>query len=275
MKDALIISALSVVPQNWGSAINGWLARLPLGRAAHRALIRWYCRRYRIDMEAFAGRVEDYDTLADFFVRPLAEGQRPIDPEPRALVSPVDGRAAAFGSLDGHELPAGAGMTLNVRELLGDERYLDGEYAVLYLSPRDYHRVHAPREGGVLGWRYLPGRLWPVFPYATRKVDNLFAVNERLVIRLESPGLGELALVMVGAYGVGRMSLSFSDLLTNTGGRARDEHLPAPIPVARGEELGRFNLGSTVVLVAPKGSLDWTLPPGEPVQLGRPIARLR
>ncbi len=275
MKDALIISALSVVPQHWGSAVNGWLARLPLGRAAHRVLIRWYCRRYRIDMDAFAGQIEDYDTLADFFVRPLAEGQRPIDPDPRVLVSPVDGRAAASGSLDGHELPAGAGMKLNVREMLGDDRYLDGEYAVIYLSPRDYHRVHAPREGAVMGWRYLPGRLWPVFPYATEAVDNLFAVNERLVIRLETPGLGELALVMVGAYGVGRMSLSFSDLLTNTGGRARDEHLPAPIPVARGEELGRFNLGSTVVLVAPKGSLDWTLPTGEPVQLGQPIARIR
>lgn len=275
MKDALIISALSVVPQHWGSFINGWFARLPVARAIHHAVIRWYCRRYKVDMDAFAGRIEDYDTLADFFVRPLAEGQRPVDYDPAALVSPADARAAAFGSLDGHQLPDDAGMKLDIQEMLDDDRYRDGEYAVLYLSPRDYHRVHYPREGRVVGWRYLPGRLWPVFPYATKKVENLFAVNERLVVRLETPGAGEIAVVLVGAYGVGRMTASFSDLVTNTGGSARDETPAAPIPVARGEELGRFNLGSTVVLVAPKGSLEWDLPLGEVVQVGQPIARLR
>ena len=275
MKDALIITALSVVPQRLGARMNGWFARLPVSSAVHHAVIRWYCKRYKVAMDDFVGTVEDYPTLAQFFVRALREGKRPIDPTPGVLVSPADARAAAFGSLNGHQLPDDAGMKLNIKDMLDDDRYEDGEYAVLYLSPRDYHRVHHPIEGHILGYRYLPGRLWPVFPAATKKVENLFAVNERLVARIATQSAGEIAVVLVGAYGVGRMTASFSDIVTNTsdqGAEARE--FEAPIPVARGEELGRFNLGSTVVLVAEKGKVAWDLPKGEMVEVGQAIARI-
>jgi len=275
MKDALIITVLSVVPQRLGARMNGWFARLPISSSIHHAVIRWYCKRYSVDMDDFVGTVEDYPTLAEFFVRAMREGKRPIDPAPGVLVSPADARAASFGSLKGHELPDDAGMKLNIKDMLGDDRYEDGEYAVLYLSPRDYHRVHHPAEGRILGYRYLPGRLWPVFPAATRKVENLFAVNERLVVRVATQSAGEIAVVLVGAYGVGRMTASFSDIVTNTSAQgAETRDFEAAIPVARGEELGRFNLGSTVVLVAEKGKLAWDLPKGEMVQVGQAIARI-
>jgi phosphatidylserine decarboxylase len=275
MKDALIVSLLSVIPQHLGSRLQGAFARAPLSGAVHHAIIRAYCRKYDVDMDAFVGSVEDYPTLAQFFVRPLRVGLRPIDPSQDALVSPADARAATFGTLEGHKLPADAGMELDIQAMLGgDPRYENGEYAVLYLSPRDYHRVHHPREGRVLGYRYLPGRLWPVFPAATRKVKDLFAVNERLLVRLDAGPAGEVAVVLVGAYGVGRMTCSFCDLVTNTGGGAETRDFPAPIPVARGEELGRFNLGSTVVLVTEPGRVEWELTKGEMVQVGQRIARV-
>jgi len=276
MKDALIVTALSVVPKHLGSRLMGWFARLPFAPAVHRAVIRWFARRYQVDLEECEGGVDDFDTLADFFTRPLKPWLRPVDPAPEAVVSPVDARVYAAGTLDGHQLPADCDLPLDVAEMLGGDTHFEGgSFAVLYLSPRDYHRVHHPREGAVVGYRYLPGSLWPVFPAATKKIPNLFARNERLVVRLRGAGVGELAVVMVGAYGVGRMTTAFCELITNTRSPAVDQRLEPPVSVARGDELGRFNLGSTVILVAEPGKLDWALTPGEAVRMGQRIATLR
>ena len=117
--------------------------------------------------------------------------------------------------------------------------------------------------------RYRPGRLWPVFPAATRKVEHLFDRNERLIFALETP-LGPVILAMIGAFGVGRMATPLAELITNTGGAAED--LSMDVSIDRGQELGRFEMGSTVILLAEPGRLDWELQQGEPVRLGRPIA---
>ncbi|MCB9741492.1 MAG: phosphatidylserine decarboxylase [Alphaproteobacteria bacterium] len=272
MKDALIVTLLSVVPKGLGSRLQGAVGRLGLSRH----LIAWYARTYGVNTEEMVGRIEDYDSLQSFFVRALKPGARPIDEAPEALVSPCDARVYAFGTLtDDGELPEDAGIWFDVSQLIGgDERYRGGGFAVLYLSPRDYHRVHHPREGQVVGLRYLPGQLWPVFDEATRRVPGLFAINERMAVFVDAEGAGRVAVVMVGAYGVGRMSLAWSELESNVGQPAAYEGYNPPLPAERGAELGRFNLGSTVILVTEPGVVRWELEVGQAVKVGQRIAKL-
>ncbi len=289
MKDALILSALSVLPKNRVARLMGAFARTRLPAVARRALLRWYVGKYGVNLAECEGELDDFPTLTAFFTRALKPGARPVDPAPDAIVSPCDGMTYAVGRVQNGRIPQsphGAavgvpGKSFDGTELLGgDARYVDGEYAVLYLSPRDYHRVHVPREGSVVRSAYLPGRLWPVFPSATRGVDELFSRNERLTTWIaadlggSSPSPAEYALVMVGAFGVGRIRVVYDPQITNTGMPAVTAALPAPVPLDRAAELGRFEMGSTVILVFPRGSVEWTISPGDPVRLGAAIGRL-
>lgn len=285
MKDALIVSMLSVVPKNPTARLMGRGARIRLPSFLHRALVRWFVKKYQVDLSECEGGIDDFDSLASFFVRGLKPGVRPVDPDPDALVSPVDARVHTVGDIIDGTFVQSDGQRSSVPLLVGvgdprtpgvpaelGARFEGGTFAVLYLSPKDYHRVHVPADCTIAATTYLPGALWPVFPAATRKVRDLFGVNERLVFHLDTP-FGPMAEVMVGAFGVGRMSTVLDDAVTNTGGAGRHQALdPAP-PFDRAQELGRFELGSTVILLAEKGALDWTIQPGEPVRLGRPIAR--
>lgn len=273
MKDALIVSALSVVPKNLASRWMGAFARTRFPAALQRALLRWYVGKYRVDLTECVGGVDDYTSLVDFFTRPLKPGVRPVDDAPDALVSPCDGQVYAVGPVKAGKLYQSDGLDYAVAELLSDKRYDDGEYVVIYLSPKDYHRVHTPREGEVRRFHYLPGKLWPVFPAATRRIRDLFARNERLVAWLGT-SVGEIALVMVGAFGVGRMRAVFTELVTNTGAPERAETLASPHALGRAAELGRFEMGSTVILVLPKGSVRWSVTPGQVVRLGQRIGQL-
>ena len=283
MNDALIVSALSLVPKNRAAGFMGRLARFILPRWLHRMVVGWFVRRYKLDLSECQGELADFPTLSDLFVRGLRPGVRPIDPRPDVLCSPVDATVHTVGAIQGGRFAQAPGVDASIAELVGQGdsrlanggidagRYEGGAYAVLYLSPRDYHRVHTPCAGTVSALRYLPGTLWPVFPAATRKVSGLFGRNERLVFTLESEA-GAIVEVMVGAFGVGRMQTVVSDVITNTGGPASDMALS--VPLDRCAELGRFCLGSTVILLLEPGRVVWTVQPGDAVRLGRPIARL-
>ena len=269
MNDAFIVSLLSVIPKGPGSRLQGALARLGLSRH----LIRWYVRHYGVDTDEMVGHIDDYASLQEFFVRPLKEGVRPLDRAADALVSPSDSRAVAVGRIQDGRLPAASGIKLEISRLTGDDpRYRDGHFAVLYLSPKDYHRVHHPVDGRVWGYAYRPGHLWPVFPAAVERIENLFALNERLTLFVDTQGHGRVAVVMVGAYGVGRMSCAHAPIITNTGRPGEDRDLDEA--VLRGDEAGRFNLGSTVVLVMEPGTVEWEVEPGQQLKVGQRIGRL-
>jgi len=226
-------------------------------------------------MDEVAESLDSFPTIVDFFTRALKDGVRPICPATDSLVSPADAKVYAVGRVVDGRLPQAASMDYAVADLLdGDERYEGGEFAVLYLSPKDYHRVHTAREGEVLSYRYRRGALWPVFPAATRRVRNLFARNERLIVEQRSPGLGDFCCVLVGAFGVGRMKAVFTELTTNTSARSYDSVLEPAFQLARGEELGRFEMGSTVILVLPAGSVVWEVEAGSDVRVGQRIARV-
>ena len=237
-----------------------------------RWITRAFVTAYGVDLDEAEGTLRDYANLEALFTRTLREGARPIDPDPDVMVSPVDGTCAAVGTTRHRQIQIAAGRSLSLDALLGEA--LDGErdVAVLYLSPRDYHRVHVPREGAATAWRYIAGSLWPVFPAAVRRVDQLFARNERAIVTIETDQ-GPLQVVLVGAFGVGRITLQVCDLMTNTGAPDTAGVLKPARSVERSDELGVFHLGSTVILVAPTDRWRWTIDAGDVVRVGRPIAR--
>jgi phosphatidylserine decarboxylase len=263
-------------------AISNTMARLADARlppSVLRRLIKGYIRAYRVDMSEVAEPIESFATFNHFFTRRLRDGARPIAREAGAVVAPADSRVSAIGSLP-H--PRGTldqikGRSYTIEALLGSAEdaaaFAAGVHSTLYLSPSMYHRVHSPVDGRIVSWRYIPGRLYPVNRLAVRHVPGLFAVNERVSVLIESKDHGRVAVVLVGAANVGRISLAFTSLVTNTGGPPVHETPATPIPIARGDELGAFNLGSTVVLLL----ADPRLAPapgvvlGDLVRMGQPL----
>jgi phosphatidylserine decarboxylase len=278
VRDKTFIAAMRLVPKNALSRAVGAATRLPLPPGLGGRVIRAFARHYGIDLSECAD-LSTFRTFGDFFARSLRPGLRPVAPGDTVLVSPVDAVVSEAGiAVDGKLLQA-KGIEYPAGALLGDEalgrRFAGGAFATLYLSPRDYHRIHFPLGGRIAGWRYVPGRLWPVNPASVRTVPGLFAVNERLVTLLDSP-LGLVAIVAVGATIVGRVHAAYDPgiPLTNLAGAAPRAHdYPEPIPVSKGQELGAFEMGSTVILLLEPGraELSPSLAPGVPVRVGQPI----
>jgi len=261
------------------SRLAGWLADRRLPSALLVPIIRAYSRVYGVDLSEAAEPPEAYPTFNAFFTRRLRDGVRPIDQTENTVVAPCDSRLSRMEEVseDGR-LEQVKGQTYALEALLGStedaEVFRGGLCATLYLSPGMYHRVHSPVDGRILGWRYCPGRLFPVNPAAVRSVPGLFARNERVAVFLEGDGVGPVALVLVGAANVGRITLGFSDLVTNTGAPAGRGEPSEPLAVRRGEEIGAFNLGSTVVLLAADRALaPVDVSPGALVRLGQALWR--
>ena len=278
MNDRLFITALRLLPKNALSRAIGALTRWSLPTAVRLAAMKAFARRYGVDLSE-CPELGRYRTFGEFFARPLRPGLRPIAPGDRVAVSPVDAVVSEAGIAAGGQLVQAKGISYSAAALLADEdlarRLEGGAYATLYLSPRDYHRIHFPLGGRVLGWRYVPGRLWPVNPASVRTVPGLFAVNERLVTVLDTPA-GRCAVVAVGATVVGRVHAYYdpSVPLTNLrGGAPRRRDYEAPLPVEKGQELGAFEMGSTVVLLFEPGRmhLDARLVAGAAVRVGERI----
>jgi phosphatidylserine decarboxylase len=246
-----------------------------------RVAMRAYCRAYSIDLDDYEVPEGGFPTFDAFFTRHLKPGLRPLDPETDALLSPADGRVEDIGQIEEGAKLTIKGHSYTVAELLADRwaasLYDKGQFAVVYLSPRDYHRVHAPVDGCVRAVRHVPGSLFPVNSIGLQHIPRLFARNERVVIEQSSTAHGPVTSVMVGAIGVGRISLAFdSELITNNG-RAYGERIylgqEGPL-LRRGDELGTFHLGSTVILFSgPGASLVPVIRAGQRVRMGEAIWR--
>jgi phosphatidylserine decarboxylase len=260
------------------SRVMGRLADLEPPGPLMRAVMRAYIGFYGVDMSEVKDPLASFRSFNQFFTRQLKDGARPVDPRPDVLVSPSDSRLVTVGDIPASgQVEQVKGKTYSVGELLGDPadaaRFDRGSHAILYLSPSMYHRVHSPVDGHIVGWRHVAGRLFPVNEMAVRHVESLFAINERLVVMMETERFGTVAAVMVGAANVGRITLAFSDLATNMGKPAVAVKPEAPLPIRRGDELGAFNLGSTVVLLS-TAKLEPLVPQGSFVKMGAPLWRL-
>jgi len=251
----------------------GWLARLRLVSVLNGVILRLYAWWYDVNLDEMEGSLSDYTSLDHFFTRPLVAGARPVAPGQDVVVSPVDGRVLLVSKVEGSEVALPGGQRCDISDLLGEVKFSEElDAAIIYLAPPDYHRVHHCCDGQIVQANYQPGRLWPVFPGAVRKVPALFEKNERMVVAgLNRAGV-PWASVMVGAFGVGRISTAFWELVTNAAWPGPSSFEPAaPIEIAKGDEMGRFHLGSTVVLVFPHGSIDWQILAGQRLQMGEQI----
>lgn len=250
-------------------------------------LIRALVNRYGIDVsEAEHADPTRYASLNAFFTRALKAGVRPIDSDPDSCVSPVDGRGSQFGAIDEGRIFQAKGQDFDVRELLGGDttladRFAGGNFTTLYLAPRDYHRVHMPLDGTLERMIHIPGRLFSVNPATTRAVPRLFARNERVAMLFATPA-GPMAVVMVGAMLVGSIETVWAGEITPPRGKRirewgyGDGREPA-VTLKRGDELGRFNMGSTVILLFARDAVEWTAGLGADsrVLVGQRIGKIR
>ena len=230
------------------------------------ALIRGFCRLYPIDLgEAEGGRAEDFVDFNAFFTRALKPGRRPLAPDPASLVSPCDGTVSERGTIDANRVLqarlAAKSHSYTLEALLADAAaatpFVGGEFATLYLAPYNYHRVHMPWAGRLVAIRHVPGALYSVNAATAAALPGLFARNERVVCHFDTD-LGPLAVIFVGAMNVGSVSLVGLGEVTPRAGRTVTELLlPAARAFARGAELGRFNMGSTVVLLLARSRVRW------------------
>lgn len=272
-----------LVPQKLLSSILGKLASQGF---AHQTVIKWFVKHYQVDMsQAKESDIKHYKSFNDFFIRELKEDARPFDDADNIMVSPVDGKVSQIGKTTAGRIIQAKGRDYSVTELLGGnlttcDDFMEGKFTTLYLSPRDYHRIHMPIDGTLKEMTYIPGDLFAVKPVTAETVPNLFARNERLVIIFETE-LGPLALVMVGAMIVGNMSTVWSGELP----RSKEvRHWKYPnvkfqnITFKKGQEIGHFKLGSTVILLtsnqATNFNWDDNLNANSPIQLGQSIGML-
>jgi phosphatidylserine decarboxylase len=284
----VVLAALGRLPQASLSRAFGALADAPLPPSMRPRILGTFARALGIDVTEAARPLEDYTSINEFFVRELRAGARPFPGDPQTLACPVDGIAGQHGRIREGKLLQAKGRWYSGAELLDDaveaQRFNDGAFLTLYLSPRHYHRIHAPCDGVIPLARHVPGALLPVNNPSVSHVADLFVRNERLLCYIDGP-LGRVAVVAVGAYNVGRISAAFdrawadgrsSPSITNLRGAARTSRVYDPPKLIRqGDEIMAFHLGSTVVLMFEPNRvrLVETLAPGAEVRLGSVIGR--
>jgi phosphatidylserine decarboxylase len=274
----LPITQQYLLPKKLLTVLMGKLASARLGGIT-RAMVRKFVATYKVDMtEAADPRIESYATFNDFFTRPLREGARPISAAP--FVCPVDAAISQFGPIEHDQLFQAKGHSYSTRALVGGDQALahqfdHGHFATLYLAPKDYHRIHMPCDGRLKRMIYIPGDLFSVNPLTARHVPSLFARNERVVCEFECPH-GPMVMVLVGATIVGSMETVWHGVVNPPRTREPREwrYEGKDIALAKGAEMGRFLLGSTVILLFPRNVLtftpDWS--PAKSVRLGEAMA---
>lgn len=268
-----------VLPKKALTQLAGSLASLQGGAATTR-FIRWFVGRYGVNMsEAANPDIASYPTFNEFFSRPLKPGARPL--AKADLISPVDGAISQFGPIRKDQIFQAKGHDYSTTTLVGGDaqlaaRFEDGHFATLYLSPKDYHRIHMPCDGKLTRMIYVPGDLFSVNPATARGVPGLFARNERVVCVFET-ARGPFVLTLVGATIVGSMATVWHGVVNPPrSGHVREwRYDDQDIRFKQGDEMGRFLLGSTVVMLFPKGPLafspDWA--PAKPIRMGELMAQ--
>ncbi|MCX7161465.1 MAG: archaetidylserine decarboxylase [Rhodocyclales bacterium] len=274
MSDRLAVLPQYLLPKQALTALAGKFAGARAGGLTT-AVIRWFVGRYGVDMgEAVNPDIAAYASFNEFFTRPLKAAARPL--ADAGFICPVDGAISQFGAIERDQIFQAKGHHYSTAALVGGDaglaaQFRDGSFATLYLSPKDYHRIHMPCDGRLLRMIHVPGELFSVNPVTARGVPGLFARNERVVCVFESAG-GPFVLALVGATIVGSMATVWHGVVNPPRpGHLREWHYgDQQLRLQQGEEMGRFLLGSTVVMLFPQGALkfnpQWS--PQRPIRMG-------
>jgi phosphatidylserine decarboxylase len=263
VSDKLAVSAQYFLPKKAITVFGGYVARAQAGGITHR-IIRWFIKKYGVNMaEAANSSVESYASFNDFFTRALKEGARPL--ANADFISPVDGAISQFGRIEKGQIFQAKGHSYSARALVGGDaalgaRFADGDFATLYLSPKDYHRIHMPCAGRLTRMIYVPGEFFSVNPVTAQGVPGLFARNERVVCVFDGAGgVGTFVVVLVGATIVGSMATVWHGVVNPPRPSTIQEwsYLDQNIQFEKGQELGRFLLGSTVVMAFEKDQITF------------------
>lgn len=245
-------------------------------------LIRWAIDHYRVNMsEAQREDAKDYIHFNDFFTRSLKEGARPLPKGLELIVSPADGVISQIGDIENGRIFQAKGHDYSLVELLGGDlevgqEFMGGKFATIYLSPKDYHRVHSPAAGTLHRMTHVPGRLFSVNQGTVENIPNLFARNERVVSIFDTQ-YGPMAVIMVGAINVASIETVWAGLVTPQRGQVSSVtygEASQSVELSRGEELGRFKLGSTAIVLFGKDQIEWleNWKPGLSIKMGEAIA---
>ncbi len=279
MAGRLFVILQYLLPRHLLTAAAYRLARIRLP-VVKDALIRGFVRLFDVDLTEVDARVpDDFRTFNDFFTRELADGARPIDGSPTTIVSPVDGTVSAAGTLRSDCILQAKGIDYTLDDLLAIDlddarRYANGASATIYLAPYDYHRVHMPFDGELVAANYIPGDLFSVNRATVSRLRHLFARNERLNLHFETPH-GPAAVILVGALNVGSITTPWTgEIRPRKHGVAEPQVLDgAPRELSKGDLLGWFNLGSTVIVLLPEGVSEWraSIVAGRSLRMGVPI----
>ena len=261
MSDQLKVLPQYLLPKKALTAFAGMVANGERGERTTK-LIRWFVGRYAVNMtEAANPDISSYKSFNEFFTRPLRANARPL--AAADYVCPVDGAISHFGAIEGDQIFQAKGHQYTTTALVGGEQALaakfrDGQFATLYLSPKDYHRIHMPCDGRLTRMIYVPGALFSVNPTTARGVPGLFARNERVVCVFESAN-GPFVLTLVGATIVGSMATAWHGVVNppRTGKIREWRYEDQQVMLKKGAEMGRFLLGSTVVMLFAKGQLQF------------------
>lgn len=283
VSDLLKTYSLYVLPQHALTRIIYWLTRQQVALAT--PVIRWFVGKFDVDMhDAINPDIESYSSFNEFFTRPLKPAARPVAPGTHDIACPADGKISAIGSIHEARVFQAKGIDYSLLALLGGdgaatERLGNGRFATIYLSPRDYHRLHMPIAGKLIRQTHVPGRLHSVGPHTVRALPNLFTRNERVIAQFETD-YGLMALVLVGAMNVAAIETVWHGLVTppQRASIKHEDYVAASTPevnLAKGAEMGRFNMGSTIIVLLenPAAWLD-DLQAGDAVQMGQLVGQV-
>lgn len=285
LPDQLKVSLQYCLPKHLVSRLVGHLAAARLGFFTT-SLIKLFIKQFKVDMsEALHSEPSAYPTFNEFFTRPLKEGLRPICEDEDALIFPVDGAISQLGAIEADQIFQAKGHHYSTKALLGGDENLaahfqDGEFMTIYLAPKDYHRIHMPMDATLERMIYVPGELFSVNPLTAQNVPGLFARNERVVAIFDT-AQGKMAMVLVGATIVASIETVWAGTVTPPPGKKvrtwhYSEQNATAIKFNKGDEMGRFKLGSTVVMCFENGAVDFNeLSEGEVTRLGQRCGTLK
>lgn len=279
IRNNLFVLVQYLLPQHPISRLIHWFVRLRI-QWLKNLVGRWFIRHFKVNMtEAMEEDITAYPDFNSFFTRALKPEVRPLAMEANAVLCPVDGAVSQAGYVEGDDIFQAKGHRFSLQTLLGGntawrDKFQNGLFATLYLSPRDYHRIHMPLTGSLKEVIHVPGRLFSVNPVTTRKVPGLFARNERVACLFETAH-GPMGMVLVGAINVASIETVWQGVITPPAGKriqSWDYH-DKNVVLEAGEEMGRFNMGSTVILLFGPKQIEWdsSLIADAPVRMGELI----